>query len=78
VMEGDVIRTIREHHAWIAHYHAAGNPGRGNLDGTQELHYPAICAAIAETGFKGWLAQEFLPRGDPAAALAEAVRACTV
>ncbi|NBP52041.1 MAG: hydroxypyruvate isomerase [Actinobacteria bacterium] len=78
VMEGDVIRTIREHHAWIAHYHVAGNPGRGNLDGTQELLYPAICAAIADTGFAGWLAQEFLPRGDPAAALAEAVRACTV
>jgi hydroxypyruvate isomerase len=78
VMEGDVIRTIEADHAWIAHYHTAGNPGRGNLDDTQELNYRGICAAIAGTGFKGWLAQEFMPRGDPAEALAAAVRACTV
>jgi hydroxypyruvate isomerase len=78
VMEGDVIRTIEADHAWIAHYHTAGNPGRGNLDDTQELNYRGICAAIAGTGFSGWLAQEFMPRGDPAQALAAAVRACTV
>ena len=78
VMEGDVIRTIQDSHGWIAHYHVAGNPGRGNPDGTQELNYRAICEAIAATGFKGWLAQEFLPRGDPAQALADAVRTCDV
>ena len=76
VMEGDVIRTIRDHHAWIAHYHTAGNPGRSNLDDTQELNYRGICAAIADTGFKGWVAQEFMPRGDPEQALDAAVRAC--
>ncbi|MFM8639751.1 MAG: hydroxypyruvate isomerase family protein [Planctomycetota bacterium] len=76
VMEGDVIRTIRDHHAWIAHYHTAGNPGRSNLDDTQELNYRGICAAIADTGFKGWVAQEFMPRGDAEQALAAAVRAC--
>lgn len=78
VMEGDVIRTIRDHAKAIAHYHTAGNPGRSNLDATQELFYPAIARAIADTGFQGWVAQEFMPRGDPATALREAVVACTV
>lgn len=78
IMEGDVIRTIREHHAHIGHYHTAGNPGRSNLDDTQELNYRGICEAIADTGFTGWLGQEFMPRGNPEQALAAAVRACTV
>ena len=78
IMEGDVIRTIREHHAHIGHYHTAGNPGRSNLDDTQELNYRGICEAIADTGFAGWLGQEFMPRGNPEQALAAAVRACTV
>ena len=73
-----MIRTIREHHAWIAHYHTAGNPGRSNLDDTQELNYRGICEAIVATGFTGWLAQEFMPRGDPAKALASAARTCDV
>jgi hydroxypyruvate isomerase len=76
VMEGDVIRTIEQSHPWIAHYHTAGNPGRSNLDDAQELNYRAICRAIRSTGFTGWLAQEFMPRGDPAAALEAAVRTC--
>ncbi|MEI6474256.1 MAG: TIM barrel protein [Planctomycetota bacterium] len=78
VMEGDVIRTIRDNHQYIAHYHAAGNPGRSNLDDTQELNYKGICEAIVATGFKGWLAQEFMPRGDARTALAAAVRICDV
>ena len=78
VMEGDVIRTIRDHHAHIGHYHTAGNPGRSNLDESQELNYRGICEAIAATGFTGWLGQEFMPRGNPEQALAAAVRACTV
>jgi hydroxypyruvate isomerase len=78
IMEGDVIRTIREHHGHIGHYHTAGNPGRSNLDDTQELNYRGICEAIADTGFTGWLGQEFMPRGNPEQALAAAVRACTV
>jgi hydroxypyruvate isomerase len=76
IMEGDVIRTIEASHPWIAHYHTAGNPGRSNLDDTQELNYRGICRAIRQTGFDGWLAQEFMPRGDAAAALEAAFRTC--
>ncbi|MFM9181205.1 MAG: hydroxypyruvate isomerase family protein [Phycisphaerales bacterium] len=76
IMEGDVIRTIETSHPWIAHYHTAGNPGRSNLDDTQELNYRGICRAIRQTGFDGWLAQEFMPRGDAATALEAAFRSC--
>jgi len=78
VMEGDVIRTIRDNHQYIAHYHTAGNPGRSNLDDSQELNYKGICEAIMGTGFKGWVAQEFMPRGDARTSLAAAVRICDV
>jgi hydroxypyruvate isomerase len=78
IMEGDVIRTIRDHHAHFGHYHTAGNPGRSNLDQTQELNYQGICEAIVATGFKGFLAQEFMPHGDAAAALRQAVEVCDV
>jgi hydroxypyruvate isomerase len=78
IMEGDVIRTIREHSKYINHYHTAGNPGRSNLDDTQELNYRGICEAIVATGFTGWIAQEFTPRGDAAEALGKAVRICDV
>jgi hydroxypyruvate isomerase len=76
IMEGDVMRTIRESAPWIAHYHTAGVPGRHEIDDSQELHYPAICRAIAETGFAGFLAQEFVPTGDPLRALEQAFRTC--
>jgi hydroxypyruvate isomerase len=72
IMEGDVIRTIRNNHQWFAHYHTAGNPGRNELNRGQELQYGAIAAAIAATGFAGWLAHEFIPTGDARAALVEA------
>jgi hydroxypyruvate isomerase len=78
IMEGDVIRTIRENHQYIAHYHTAGVPGRHEIDDSQELHYPAIMRAIAETGFTGYVAQEFIPTRDPRTSLAEAVRICSV
>ena len=78
IMEGDVIRTIRKHHPYIAHYHTGGNPGRNEIDRTQELNYPAICEAIAETGFKGYVAQEFIPRRHPLGSLYEAVRLCDI
>lgn len=61
--EGDVIRTIRNHRDCIGHYHTAGVPGRHEIDESQELYYPAIMRAIAETGFKGYVAQEFIPTG---------------
>jgi hydroxypyruvate isomerase len=72
IMEGDVIRTIKRDHRWFAHYHTAGNPGRSDLDGPQELNYPAILAAIKRTGFTGYIAHEFTPAGDTLAALARA------
>ena len=78
IMEGDVIRTIRDHHASIGHYHTAGVPGRNELDENQELHYPAICRAIVETGFKGWLGQEFIPKRDAMTSLREAIDLCDV
>ncbi len=72
IMEGDVIRTIRNRGKWFAHYHTAGNPGRGPLTPQQELQYGAIAAAIAATNFSGWLAHEFGVGGDPVAPLTEA------
>ncbi len=78
IMEGDVIRTIRENHQWIGHYHTGGNPGRNEIDATQELNYPAIARAIADTGYQGYFAHEFVPKRDPLTSLAEAVQICTV
>jgi hydroxypyruvate isomerase len=63
VDEGDVIHTIRDNHQYIGHYHTAGVPGRNEIDDTQELYYPAIMKAIVETGFKGYVAQEFISKG---------------
>ena len=71
IMEGDVIATIKRHHQYIGHYHTAGVPGRNELDENQELFYPAIIRAIIDTGYQGYLGQEFIPRAkDPAPALA--------
>ena len=78
IMEGDVIRTIRDNHQYIAHYHTAGVPGRHEIDASQELNYPAIMRGIAETGFTGYVAQEFIPTRDPRTSLAEAVKICRV
>jgi hydroxypyruvate isomerase len=78
IMEGDVIRTVRDNQQWIAHYHTGGVPGRNEIDATQELHYPAIARAIADTGFSGYFAHEFIPRRDPLTSLREAVVLCEV
>ena len=79
IMEGDVIRTIQEHHTYFGHYHTGGNPGRHEIDETQELNYPAIMKAILETGFKGHVAQEFIPTWeDPIAALKQGVTICDI
>ncbi len=78
IMEGDVIRTIRDSHQHIAHYHTAGVPGRREIDENQELYYPAICRAIVETGYTGFLGQEFIPARDPVASLREAFESCNV
>jgi hydroxypyruvate isomerase len=77
--EGDVIRNIRDNHQYIAHYHTAGVPGRNEIDDTQELFYPAIMKAIVETGFKGFVAQEFIPKNaDKIASLKKAVSICDI
>jgi hydroxypyruvate isomerase len=79
IMEGDVIATIRKFHQYIAHYHTGGVPGRHEIDDTQELYYPAVMKAIAETGFKGHVAQEFIPaRPDVLASLKQGVQICDV
>ena len=79
IMEGDVIRTIRENHQYIAHYHTGGVPGRHEIDDTQELYYPAVMKAIVETGFKGHVAQEFQPaRPDVLSSLKQGVQICDV
>ncbi|MBA7631192.1 hypothetical protein ES703_38720 [subsurface metagenome] len=78
IMEGDIIRTIRDYKDYIGHYHTGGNPGRNEIDETQELYYPAIMQAIVETGFKGYVGQEFIPTGDPLTSLAQGVRICDV
>jgi hydroxypyruvate isomerase len=74
IMEGDVIRTLRDNRQWIAHYHTAGVPGRHEIDDTQELYYPAIFHAIRDIEFTGYVAHEFVPTRDPLIALAEAVQ----
>lgn len=79
IMEGDVIRTIRNNHQWFGHYHTGGNPGRHEIDETQELYYPAITRAVLATGFKGYYAHEFIPTAkDPLKSLRHAVALCDV
>lgn len=79
IMEGDVIATIRKYKNYIAHYHTGGVPGRHEIDESQELYYPAIMKAIVETGFKGHVAQEFIPsKADPLTSLNAAIRLCDV
>lgn len=82
INEGDVIRTIRDNHTYFGHYHTAGVPGRHEIDESQELFYPAIMKAILATGYKGYVAQEFMSTGketkDKLAALKKAVKICDV
>lgn len=78
IMEGDVIATIKKYHKYIAHYHTGGVPGRHEIDETQELNYPAIMKAIVETGYTGFVGQEFIPERDPITSLTQAVNICDV
>ena len=78
IMEGDLIRTIRDNIQHIAHFHTAGNPGRNDLDENQEIFYPAVARAIAATGYDGWLGHEFGPKADSLAALQQAYDQCSV
>jgi hydroxypyruvate isomerase len=79
IMEGDMIATIQKFHPFIAHYHTGGVPGRHEIDETQEINYPAVMKAIVDTGFKGHVAQEFVPaRPDVLASLKQGVTICDV
>jgi hydroxypyruvate isomerase len=79
IMEGDVIATIKKYNPYISHYHTGGVPGRNEIDESQELYYPAIMKAIVDTGFKGYVAQEFIPkREDKIASLKQGVEICDV
>lgn len=82
INEGDVIRTIQQNHEYFGHYHTAGVPGRHEIDETQELYYPAIMEAIAKTGYRGYVAQEFIPTGtdnkEKIKALKKAIKTCDV
>lgn len=79
IMEGDVISNIRQYHPYFAHYHTGGVPGRNEIDESQELYYPAIVKAIVATGFKGFIAQEFIPkRADALGSLQQGVSICDV
>jgi len=78
IMEGDLIRTIGDQKGVIGHYHTGGVPGRHELDTTQEVNWPAVCRAIVDTGFHGYLAHEFVPTRDPLTSLREAVVLCDV
>jgi hydroxypyruvate isomerase len=76
IMEGDLIRTVQEHHQHFAHYHTAGNPGRHDINDAQEINYPPIFRAIRDSGFSGYITHEFMPTGDVKIALEEAFELC--
>ncbi|MBK5720910.1 TIM barrel protein [Dysgonomonas sp. Marseille-P4677] len=79
IMEGNIIENIRKYHQYFSHIHTGGNPGRNEIDETQELYYPAIMRAIVETGYKGFVGQEFVPKQkDKIASLEKCIRICDV
>jgi hydroxypyruvate isomerase len=78
IMEGDVIRTMKDNLQYIGHLHTGGNPGRNEIDETQELNYRAISQAIVDMGYKGYMAHEFIPKREPLTSLAQAMDLCDV
>jgi len=78
IMEGDLIRTIRQNYQYFGHYHTGGNPGRNEIDETQEINYSAVMRAIVKTGYKGFVGQEFVPKRDPLTSLRQAIMICDV
>ena len=78
IMDGDIIRHLREQRDYIGHIHTAGNPGRAELDNKQEINYPPIMEALLEIGYTGYVAQEFIPTRDPYQGLHEAIALCDV
>jgi hydroxypyruvate isomerase len=78
IMEGDLIRTIRQNIQWLGHFHTGGVPGRHELNHTQEVQWDAVMRAIADAGFRGYVAHEFVPTGDPFTSLEAATTLCDV
>jgi len=78
IMDGDIVRTIRENIQYIGHFHTGGNPGRHEIDGTQELNYRFVAQSIADLGFTGCIAHEYTPVREPLASLEQAIQICTV
>jgi hydroxypyruvate isomerase len=78
IMEGDLIDTIRQNIGVLGHFHTGGVPGRHEIDATQEIQYAAVMKAIADSGFSGYVAHEFIPTGDPLTSLRQAVSICSV
>jgi hydroxypyruvate isomerase len=78
IMEGDVIRTLKDNLQYIGHLHTGGNPGRNEIDESQELNYKAISKAVVDMGYKGYMAHEFIPKRDPIASLGQAMDLCDV
>ena len=78
IMHGDIISHLKQHLPYVGHIHTAGNPGRNEIDDTQEINYPPIMRYIAESGYKGFVGQEFIPVRDKVASLTEAVKICDV
>jgi hydroxypyruvate isomerase len=78
IMDGDIIRRIREHKDYIGHVHAAGNPGRGELDDRQEISFKPIMEALVDVGYRGYVGHEYIPTRDPMQGLIEAVSLCDV
>jgi hydroxypyruvate isomerase len=78
IMEGDLIQTIRDNIRWLGHFHTGGVPGRHELNDQQEIHWIGVMKAIVDSGFKGYMAHEFMPTGDPLTSLRQAVDLCDV
>jgi len=78
IMHGDLITRIKQHREYIGHVHTAGVPGRAEIDDTQEMNYPPLMQALLDIGYKGFVGQEFIPRRDKIASLAQGVRICDV
>ena len=76
IMEGDIIRTVKANIKWIGHFHTAGNPGRNDMDDTQEMNYAGICSAISQTDYPYYMGHEFSPKGDPIEALRKTFELC--
>ncbi|MCA9071386.1 MAG: hydroxypyruvate isomerase, partial [Planctomycetaceae bacterium] len=78
IMDGDVIRRLKQHKEHIGHIHTAGNPGRAELDDHQEINYPPIMRTLLDINYDGFVGQEFIPTRDPVKSLTQAVKLCDV